>query len=187
MAIHQEIEIKFQIDNLRTLQARLLSVGFRRITPRTHEFNTLYDLPGQVLRKRGEVLRLRKYGKIWLLTYKTKGSTGKHKSRAETETTVADGKQMAAILESLGFRSSFVYEKFRAVWSDNKGHVVIDETSIGSVCEIEGPARWIDATARKLGVAPSQYITQSYTELFLAWKRRTKSRAKNMTFAALRD
>ena len=30
---------------------RLKAAGFRLITPRTHEMNTLYDLPGTPLRK----------------------------------------------------------------------------------------------------------------------------------------
>ena len=66
-----EIEIKFRIEDLRDLNRRLRASGFRRITPRTHEMNALYDLPGQPLRKRGELLRLREYGKEWVLTHKS--------------------------------------------------------------------------------------------------------------------
>ena len=50
--------------------------------------NTLYDLPGQTLRKRGELLRLRKYGEQWVLTHKSKGKAGRHKTRVELETKV---------------------------------------------------------------------------------------------------
>lgn len=183
----QEIEIKFRIENLKTLEHKLRAAGFRRVTPRTHELNTLYDLPGQILRKSGDLLRLRKYGNTWVLTHKNKGGTGRHKARTEYETQVSDGPQTALILESLGYRASFVYEKFRAVWTDGKGHVVVDETPIGNIGEIEGSSRWIDAAARKLDITPSQYITQSYTEMFFAWKKETKSAAEEMTFAALRE
>ncbi len=81
---------------------------------------------------------------------------------------------------------SFRYEKFRAEWSDGKGHVVLDETPIGFFGEIEGPARWIDQTARRLGIDRQSYITESYAELFFAWKKRTRSPAKEMTFRAVR-
>jgi adenylate cyclase class 2 len=178
-----EVEIKFQIENLRTLERHLRAVGFRRVTPRQHEYNTMYDLPGQPLRRRGELLRLRKYGTTWTLTHKSKGRAGKHKSRAESETAVSDGQQMHRILAVLGYRPSFIYEKFRAEWSDGRGHVVIDETPIGNIGEIEGKPRWIDATAKALGISASQYITDSYAGLFFAWKRRTRSPAQNMTFA----
>ncbi|PYX35063.1 MAG: adenylate cyclase, partial [Acidobacteria bacterium] len=97
-----EIEIKFRIDNLRDLSRRLRAAKFRLVTPRTHEMNTLYDLPGQPLRKRGELLRLREYGKEWMLTHKSKGTAGRHKSRVELETRVADGEMMDAILRALG-------------------------------------------------------------------------------------
>jgi len=86
------------------------------------------------------------------------------------------------ILRALGYAPSFRYEKFRAEWSDSKGQVVVDETPIGSFCEIEGPSRWIDATAKKLGVQPADYITKNYATLFAEWRQETKSPAKDMTF-----
>jgi adenylate cyclase class 2 len=181
-----EVEIKFRVENIRKLTPRLRATKFRQVTRRTHESNTLFDLPGQPLRKRGELLRLRKYGNSWLLTHKAKGKITRHKSRMETQTGIEDGEQLEKILRALGFAPSFRYEKFRAEWSDGTGHVVLDETPIGFFGEIEGPARWIDCTARALGIEPRSYITESYTELFLAWKRRARSPANEMTFRAVR-
>ena len=89
---------------------------------------------------------------------------------------------MDAILRALGFSPTFVYEKFRSEWSDGQGQVVLDHTPIGDIAEIEGKARWIDRTARTLGVDAKNYITKSYGELFFDWKRRTKCKAENMTF-----
>ncbi len=187
MATSNEIEIKFRVDDVRALNRRLRQSGFRLLTPRTHEINTLYDLRGQPLRKRGELLRLRRYGSEWLLTHKAKGKVGRHKTRVETETKVADGAKMEAILLALGFAPTFCYEKFRAEWGDGKGHVVVDETSIGNLGEIEGPSRWIDRTARALQVRPSDYITATYSDLFFQWKKQTGSPADEMTFKAVRD
>ncbi|HEY1730273.1 MAG TPA: class IV adenylate cyclase [Terriglobales bacterium] len=186
MATPQEIEIKFLVPDLKALAAKLEGLGFKCETPSTHEINTLYDLPGQKLRRKGEILRLRKYGEKWKLTHKAKGKAGRHKSRAESETAVSDGKQMDAILQALGYRPSFTYEKFRSEWSDGQGQVVLDHTPIGDIAEIEGKSRWIDRTARALGVDSKNYITKSYGELFLDWKRSTKSKATNMTFREVR-
>src|SRR5579862_4580376 len=108
MATPQEVEIKFLVTDLRELEAGLKKLGFRCETPSTHEINTLYDLPGQKLRRKGELLRLRKYGEKWKLTHKAKGIPGKHKSRAELETSVSDGKQMDGILRALGYSPTFV-------------------------------------------------------------------------------
>ena len=182
MAAPQEIEIKFLVPDLKRLEQQLPSLGFRRFTRSTHEVNTLYDLPGQKLRRKGELLRLREYGGEWRLTHKARARIGKYKSRAELETGVTDGQQMDQILLALGYRPVFIYEKFRSEWSDREGHVVLDHTPIGDIAEIEGKPRWIDSVARSLGVKADQYITQSYAELFFDWKRRYKRKARNMTF-----
>ncbi len=194
----KEIEIKFRIENLPALIKALKEAGFKQITRSTHEMNSLYDLPGQKLRKRGEMLRLRKYGDTWVLTHKGKPTlahrtrkdgapkAGRHKVRAELETRVENGQQMDAILRTLGFTPTCRYEKYRAEWSDGTGHVVLDETPIGNFGEIEGQPRWIDRTARALGIGRGDYITQTYAPMFFAWKRRTHSAATEMTFKALR-
>ena len=186
MSSNKEIEIKFRVESLRALTRRLRAAGFRVVTIRTHEMNTLYDLKGQPLRKRGDLLRLREYGDDWVLTHKTKGKAGRHKSRVEEETKVSDGRKMDAILRALGFQPAFRYEKFRAEWSDGHGHVVVDKTPIGNFGEIEGSSRWIDRTAKTLGIRREHYLTDTYAGLFFAWKQRTGSKANEMTFRAIR-
>jgi adenylate cyclase class 2 len=99
---------------------------------------------------------------------------------------VEDGEKMEAILRALQFEPVFRYEKFRAEWEGERGHVVIDETPIGNFAEIEGPGEWIDTVARDLGIRRQDYITETYAGLFSDWKRRTKNPAAEMTFAAVR-
>ena len=184
--MQREIEIKFRVRDLRALGRTLRGAGFQLKTKRTREVNTLYDLPGQVLRKRKELLRLRSYGPSWKITHKSSGKIGRHSSRVELETSVGDGKKMEAILRALRYSPSFRYEKFRAEWSDGKGNVVVDETPIGNFCEIEGKSRWIDATAKKLGARREDYITKNYATLFADWKEQTGSAAREMTFKAVK-
>jgi adenylate cyclase, class 2 len=185
MASKREIEIKFRVADLRTLARKLRASGFRLVTRPKHEMNTLYDLPGEVLRARRELLRLRQYGSEWKLTHKSGGVKQRHSSRVELETGIADGKKMDLILRALGYSPSLRYEKFRAEWTDGKGQVVVDQTPIGDFCEIEGPSRWIDVTAKILGVSAADYITKNYATLFFDWKQETKSRAEEMTFKAI--
>lgn len=177
-----EVEIKFLIEDRKALEDSLRANGFQEKTPATHELNTLYDFDGLKLRKKGELLRIREFGGKWKVTHKAKGKAGKHKSRAETETSVGDGQKLAAIFEALGMQPSFTYEKFRAEWTDGKGDVVLDHTPIGEFGEIEGEPEWIDAVAHKLGISEDKYITGSYAELFQQFKTRTKCTAANMTF-----
>jgi adenylate cyclase, class 2 len=180
-----EVEVKVRVADLGALAAKLQESGFQLRTPRTHEMNTLYDFADLRLRSRGELLRIRKYGERWTVTYKAKGKEGRHKSRREIETAVDDGEQLAAIFTSLGFSVVFRYEKFRTEWSDGRGHLVLDETPIGNLAEIEGGPEWIDATAQRLGLSERDYITDSYAALFWKWRDETGSSAKEMTFEAL--
>jgi adenylate cyclase, class 2 len=177
-----ETEIKFIIEDVASLERQLEKIGFQLMTPSTLEVNTLYDLPGGELRARSEVLRIRRYGDIWSITHKSKGTSSRHKSRTESETKVSDGEQMDAILRALGYSPSFIYEKYRAEWTDHRGDVVIDRTPIGNIGEIEGEPAWIDEIATKVGIPDSAFITKSYAALFLEWRTRTHSTATNMTF-----
>lgn len=186
MTAAQEVEIKFVVPDLDVLKVKLRAIGFHEKTPRTHEMNTLFDTPGHDLRRRGELLRVRKYGDTWLLTHKSRSSNERHKTRRELETKIADGEKLDAILRVLGYSPTFRYEKFRAEWTDGNGHVVLDETPIGNLAEIEGAPEWIDQVAAKLGVSDQQYVTKNYATLFFEWKAKTRSSAHEMTFEAVR-
>lgn len=184
---NEEIEIKFAVTDPRALFRALKQAGFTLKTKQTFESNTLYDFPGGRLRSKGELIRIRQYGKDWKLTFKAQGKVGRYKRREEIETSLSDGKALEQVLGRLGLTRSFAYEKYRSEWSDGTGYVVMDETPIGYFGEIEGPARWIDATARKLDLGPSDYITKSYAELFSDWRRDTRNKAADMTFSAIKQ
>src|SRR5947207_14579233 len=97
----QEVEIKFRIADIDALTRKLRDSDFQLKTPRTHEMNTLYDLPGQPVRRQGVLLRIREYGGRWTITYKAKGEAGGHKSRTEIETRVEDSQSLAGIIEAV--------------------------------------------------------------------------------------
>jgi adenylate cyclase, class 2 len=186
-----EIEVKFRIENIRELEERLRSLGFHTVTPRTFERNTLYDTADRKLRARQSILRIRKYGDRWVLTYKClppdHDPNARHKHRIETETEVADGDALGAVFTQLGYAPVFIYEKWRAEYADATGHCVLDETPIGAFAELEGPEEWIDAISARLGLDPSSLMTLSYGRLFENWRNETNSPASDMTFAAVQN
>lgn len=181
-----ETEVKFRIENLQQLERRILALGFRAVTPRTFERNTLYDTPDRRLRSRQSILRIRRYGDHWLLTHKCVPAdhdpSARHKRRVETETEVADGDALSIVFCQLGYEPVFVYEKWRAEYSDGTGHCVLDETPIGDFAELEGPEEWIDVTCARLGLDSSSLMTLSYGRLFEMWRKETGSLARDMTF-----
>src|SRR5258708_16152773 len=89
-----EIELKFPLADPQALQARLPQLGFHLETPRTFEHNTLFDTPNRDLRAKTQILRLREYGGIHILTHKRiddrNADTTRYKIPSETETAVPD-------------------------------------------------------------------------------------------------
>lgn len=178
-----EVEIKLPAHDLDALRPRIAQLGWRQLGPRTLEINVLFDRQDNSLRGAGVVLRLRQYGGRRVLTYKGPGRDGKHKVREEIETTVGDLDAVQAIFARLGFQPGFRYEKYRTEYTDDTGHLTIDETPIGNFLELEGPADWIDQWAQRLGYQESDYITLSYGRLYAAYCERKGLPITHMVFA----
>src|SRR5580704_13291005 len=193
----QEIEIKLRVNDADGLRAALKGMGARVQhggTGRVHEWNTVFDTARQDLRKREQLLRTRietpdgqaprrqdqAQQQPALLTFKgpvvaRAGRHGKatiderHKVREEIQFRIADAASLAKILERLGMRPSFHYEKYRTtfrlpatkLWA--KGLLIeLDETPIGIFMELEGPPIAIDRAAKELGFSTKDYILKNY-------------------------
>jgi adenylate cyclase, class 2 len=166
-----ETEIKLRISAGARAAERLLHLhGYVETAPRTLQADQLFDLPDLTLRNSSRLLRLRSEGDASVLTYKGPPERGPHKSREELETPVASGRTIKSILRRLGYNPSFRYEKYRTTFQkpgkDSRANVELDETPIGVFLELEGPADWIDRTARELGFSTRDYITASYGSLY---------------------
>ncbi len=189
-----EIEVKFPVIDSADLQSRLPHLGFHLDTPRTFEHNTLYDTPTRTLRERRQILRLRRYGDLCVLTHKRtpeNADDSRYKTRIETETLVGDCDAMAEVFRQLGYAPAFVYEKFRTEWSQPllgshaPPHLVLDETPIGTWAELEGEPEWIEQTLDRLHIDRAACTTASYGSLFTSWKSSSGSSAENLTFAEI--
>jgi adenylate cyclase class 2 len=166
----REIEIKLALPDAREARRLLRAAGFHISRPRVLEQNVVFDTPGRAISRSGRLIRLRQAGKVATLTYKGPPGNSRHKSREERETEVADPRAMALILEQLGLEPAFHYDKFRTEYRARAaGAAMLDETPIGVYLELEGPPRWIDATARKMGFREADYITDSYGRLYRDW------------------
>ncbi len=165
-----ETEIKLRAPNPESAAELLTTHGFDIVRPRVHERNTVFDTPAGELRGSGRLLRVREAGGTFHLTFKAPATTGKHKMREELEIEVSDARTLQDIIQRLGFRRTFVYEKFRTEFEDGTGGTaVLDETPIGTFLELEGEPRWIDAAAQRLGFAEGDYLTASYGRLYQQW------------------
>jgi adenylate cyclase, class 2 len=181
----REIETKFRVAERSALEARLRSLGAAG-TPPEAETNVLFDDAARSLRATGCALRVRTVAGRGLLTFKGPAEVAAGvKSRVELESAVGDPGSVAALLEALGYRAWFRYEKRRAAWTfrdPSRPLVVVDETPLGTFAEIEGPDEAVRALAKELGVGEADFIAESYIALWLAAREKDVSLPADMVF-----
>jgi adenylate cyclase, class 2 len=182
-----ENEIKLAVESAAKARALIRRHEFKVIKPRIFERNLVLDDERGSLRARGMLLRVREAGKITTCTFKGPAIAGRHKRRLESEFIASEARACLDVFAGLDFRETFRYEKYRTEFAqpDNSGIATVDETPIGVYLELEGPARWIDRTAKALGFPGSAYITSSYIQLYLDWCESRGIEPTGMRFQAI--
>jgi adenylate cyclase class 2 len=169
MASGVESEVKLSVQHPEEARAALARLGAHCVRKRHFEDNVLFDDAASSLVRRGQALRLRRTEAAGVLTHKgPRRDREGVKSRQEVETTVADPDALQAILQALGLRPVFRYQKYREVYRWQAVEIVLDETPIGTFLEVEGPPAEIHRAAAELGYGPADYIRESYAALFFA-------------------
>jgi adenylate cyclase class 2 len=135
----RETEIKLAFSSPEDARRALASAGAIPTHDRDFEDNVLYDSEDRRLFREGRVLRLRRFGTEALVTFKgpTEGE-GRHKVREEAEVFVSDGDEAARILEGIGFRPAYRYQKYRSTFDLPGVHVALDETVLGPLSSSRG-------------------------------------------------
>jgi len=198
-----EIEVKLRIKDSAATRRKLAKIGAKIVKRevsakdgRVHELNTLFDTPQGGLARHGQLVRIRVESaspnsrdsnapKSAVLTYKGPAgavaapaadgeSAGKYKVREEIEAAIGEPAALKRILEALGLRGWFRYEKFRTTYALPASAkwaagllIEFDETPIGDFLELEGPPPAIDRAATELGFSQSDYITKNYLLLHI--------------------
>jgi len=183
----QEIEVKFYVQDLGKVEARLLR-------PRVHELNLRYDRPDGSLRREQRALRLRQSDDS-RLTYKGPSAiVDGAMSRQEIEFSVGDFESAKAFLEALDYQLVVVYEKYRTTYEletsevskdfgSLKALIMLDELPYGNFVEIEGPdAASIHAAADSLGLEWEAAIAESYLALFERLRDKLGFTFRDLTF-----
>jgi adenylate cyclase, class 2 len=197
-SIPNEIEVKLPITSIVAARKKIAKLRAKLVRREVggkdgcvHELNILFDTPDGGFARHGQLLRVRiessgggssKGAKRTVLTYKGPGEPQKEarfKVRDEREVVVADDAAMRGILEALGLRGWFRYEKYRttfalpssARWATGL-KIELDETPIGVYLELEGPPAAIDRAAKELGFSRADYITKNYLLLHVETCRR---------------
>ncbi len=207
----REIEVKLRVKDPRKIRGLLRRIGAVPLGT-VLESNILYDTPQETFRRAGRLLRLRietpagnrapnrsprnrRLGGQCrgVLTYKApirgshRGRAGRrYKERQEIEVELKAPGNLKPILEFLGLRPGFRYEKFRTNYRlpPLKSLLLdLDETPIGVFLELEGSKAAIDRAARRLGYSPADYLTSTYWELFQTERPRRHRSSRDMIFS----
>jgi adenylate cyclase class 2 len=177
-----EIEVKFALRERVELLRKLTELGGQRLYPETFEDNIVLDRRGE-LRTKGALLRVRKFGRYSIATFKGPMSIeGGVKSREEVQTGVESFELAIQLFDSLGYKPVFRYQKFREVWRVREVEVVLDRTPIGDYFEIEGPLDVIRNVATELGMNMDNAIRQTYADLYRQARRTRADLPENMVF-----
>lgn len=182
--VETEVKIRFA-GTPEAARERIERSGYAVIQPRVKESDQTFDRGAAELRNADQLLRLRRSGPHSTVTYKGPAARGRYKSREEIEFDVSDPSNFELVLNRLGYTAGFRYEKYRTKFAApdaEPGIVTIDETPMGVFLELEGPADWIDATALRLGLSPSEYCTASYAALYCDFRSSHEGAPINMVF-----
>jgi adenylate cyclase class 2 len=107
-----EIEVKIKVQSLDPWRQKIKLLPAVLEAGRVFEENIVFDTTQNKLKKRGILLRLRRQGARAILTMKTPVQGNSiYKVREETEVEVSDFASMKKIIQAIGFRVFFVYEK----------------------------------------------------------------------------
>ena len=180
-----EIEVKLRVADTPLIRDRIEKAGAKLVQARELEDNRVFDFPDRTLQRRGEMLRIRFLERGVTLTFKGPGRVehGK-KVREETESVLppSEGMALTKILERIGMRQAFRYQKYRTTWELGGVHTTLDETPIGTFLELEGSSGAIDAVASVLGYTTDDYIASSYRDLYLMERTVRPDSADEMVF-----
>jgi adenylate cyclase class 2 len=185
---HEEIEVKFLIEDLVAMRQCLVALGATLSTPRTYEENLLFDTPDGQFRRQGRVLRLRRDQRN-RITYKEPPThhEADFKIMQEYEVEVSDFGQAYAILTKLGFAVALRFEKYRETFAYQGAEIVLDEVPFGAFMEIEGPQEAIRAIVTALGLDFHARLVSSYVDIFDTVCTTYKLPVTDITFEAFRS
>ena len=167
MTANLEREIKLRFDTPDQARAAVSAVGARPLRARRLQDDRLVDWPDKRLRQHQSTLRVRQEDGATTLTFKGPPQSTTMKVREEIETTAGDASSLMAILERLGLRVWFQYQKYRQEYASEGVVLAIDETPVGTFAELEGDEEDIRRIASVMGRSQTDYILDSYRELFI--------------------
>lgn len=175
-----ETEIKFIVEDFACYRTQLTKKGAVK-KAQFFEDNIVFDNEIKSLFRKKQLLRLRKGDKI-TLTFKHPVEISRFKIMKEYEVEVSDFDTARKIINSLGYKKTFRYQKNREIYSFENVLILLDETPIGNIIEIEGSRENIERAAEALGLDINRGMSKNYMELYAEYCRKNNLKPSDMIF-----
>jgi adenylate cyclase class 2 len=185
LPIETEVKIRCLVNPL----TDQLAIAVSLVEPRYFEDNWLLDFDDHRLASRQCTLRLRAVsGRGWL-TYKL--SPHEHpwlKVREEIQVALDTPASMLTILEAIGLKCVFRYQKYRTLYQATLPDglsldAMFDETPMGNFLELEGEDRVIAEVVRLLSIPPHDLTQTSYPTLWAEYRQARRLPPADMVFS----
>jgi adenylate cyclase, class 2 len=185
-----ETEIKVRINDFPEFRRQIGRLKTNLISPRHFEDNYLFDFEDARLRAGQCLVRVRfSAGKSFLTFKGPPKAEGLFKTREELEIEVGSAPVTSAILEKIGMKVGFRYQKYREEFRiltpgkpDDAVCLSLDETPIGDFAEFEGSEAGIREITEIMGLNESQFMRASYYSLYIQFCRERGEPPGNMIF-----
>ena len=185
-----ETEVKICIADFPKFRLQVDALGGAMLSGRHFEDNYIFDFEDARIRQGLCLVRVRSSGAKCFLTFKGPPKRESlFKTREELETEVGNATIAKEILERLGMKVLFRYQKFREEYRvmsrGQTGETVclsLDETPIGNYAELEGSEQGIRELAGYMGISESSFLRASYYSLYLENCRELKKPPGDMIF-----
>jgi adenylate cyclase, class 2 len=188
-----ETEIKIRISDFPQFRRQVDALGGAVISERHFEDNHIFDFEDARIRRKYSFIRVRCSGTKCFLTFKGPPEReGPFKTREELETEVGSAAIAREILERLGMKVLFRYQKFREEYRvlsrGRTGEAVclsLDETPIGNYAEFESSEKGIRELAEYMGINESSFLRSSYYFLYIEYCRARGKSPGDMVFPGM--
>jgi adenylate cyclase class 2 len=186
-----EVEAKVQVVSFHEVRHRLAALKADRLGV-ILERNDLYDMPGRELTERGCRLRLRTVRRgrgAPVLTFKGPKLGGRFKTRRELEIGVSDKAVAHRLLEAMGYRPYFSYEKRRESWQLGGWRIELDQLPLlGRFVEVETEdVRGVEQALAALRLDGLKVITRGYASLLRRHLRESGIASRRVRFRDLAE
>jgi adenylate cyclase class 2 len=178
-----EIEVKYKLNNIKALFARLIENKAKNIG--TEFQRTIrFDTEDKILEQSGRFLRIRS-GAYNTMTLKIKNKETLDKNfniREEMETTIGDIETIRLIILTLGFQKEYIMEKYRMNWNFIGTKIAVDEMPFGFFIEIEGEKEAITKVSKLLALDKVDRYVGTYWDLFADYQKKHGIKGDNIQF-----